>query len=135
VRDRARAGHFVYFDPPYVPLSTTSSFTSYTKGNFGDEDQRKLASVYRELADRGCRVMLSNSNAPRVLELYRGFRIEEVQARRMINSRGDRRGHVTEVVVLNYEPRTGELLSAATASRTASAKAAKLGKRGTRASR
>ena len=141
VLEHAQAGDFVYFDPPYVPLSGTAYFTAYTKGLFGPEDQGQLAQVYRELADRGCRVMLSNSDAPLVRQLYKRFRIIDVQARRNINSRGDRRGPVTEVVVLNYDPETGKLRarsrsrSLATASSTAAAKTGKLAKRGTRASR
>ena len=88
----AQAGDFVYFDPPYVPLSSTAYFTAYTKGDFGPEDQGHLAWVYRELAERGCQVMLSNSDTPLVRELYRRFAIHDVQARRSINSRSDRRG-------------------------------------------
>jgi DNA adenine methylase len=97
-----RETDFVYFDPPYHPLSTTSSFTSYTSAAFGEAEQRQLADVYRELAERGCQLMLSNSDTPFVRELYKGFRIETVRARRYINSKGDKRGAVTELVVRNY---------------------------------
>jgi DNA adenine methylase len=102
ILERAQRGDFVYFDPPYVPLSLTSSFTAYTMGSFGEDDQRTLAEVYRELDRRGCQVMLSNSDAPLVRELYKGFKVKKVQARRSINSKSDRRGHITELVVLNY---------------------------------
>jgi DNA adenine methylase len=138
VKDRARAGDFVYFDPPYDPVSRTAKFTSYTHSSFGPEDQRELARVYRALADRGCKVMLSNSDTPFVRELYAGFDIVDVQARRMINSNGQKRGLVGEVVVINYEAagatdladRAYPTAAPPTAPRTARAKAGKLGKRG-----
>ncbi|MBI2896624.1 MAG: DNA adenine methylase [Deltaproteobacteria bacterium] len=100
----ARRGDFVYFDPPYHPLSTTANFTSYTRGSFGPDDQEELASVYAKLDSMGCRVMLSNSDTSFVRDLYRGFHVRTVLASRRINSRADRRGPVREVVVLNYEP-------------------------------
>jgi DNA adenine methylase len=99
----ARKGDFIYFDPPYQPLSQTSHFTSYTSDSFGEKDQRDLANLYAELDRRGCLLMLSNSDTPLVRELYAGFRLHVVSARRMINSDGAKRGPVPEVVVLNYE--------------------------------
>jgi len=92
---------FIYFDPPYHPRSSTAYFTSYTPGSFGEEDQVKLAEIYKKLDERGCMLMLSNSETDFVKELYRGFTIEEVTARRNINSKADRRGPIKEVVVLN----------------------------------
>jgi DNA adenine methylase len=104
----ARKGDFIYFDPPYQPLSPTSSFTSYAvrdgRAGFDEDDQRELAEAYARLARRGCRVMLSNSDTPLVRRLYRRFRICGLDARRNINSKSDRRGAIREVVVLNYEP-------------------------------
>ena len=104
----ARKGDFVYFDPPYFPLSATAHFTSYSaldgKAVFDEEDQRELADVFTRLARRGCRVMLSNSDCEFVHRLYRRFRIFSVTARRSINSRGDRRGQIREAVVLSYAP-------------------------------
>lgn len=100
--DQATNGDFVYFDPPYVPLSNTANFTSYAKDDFGEPDQRLLADLFRALDRRGVRVMLSNADAPLVRELYAGFRFETVQARRAINSRARRRGPIDELVVLNY---------------------------------
>jgi DNA adenine methylase len=100
----ARKGDFIYFDPPYQPLSKTSSFTSYTSGSFGEKDQSDLADLYAKLDRRGCLLMLSNSDTPLIRKLYAGFRIHCVSARRMINSNGDKRGPVSEVVVLNYGP-------------------------------
>lgn len=102
IESQARAGDFVYFDPPYDPVSKTSSFTSYTADDFGEEDQRRLAHTFATLSDRGCLCMLSNARTPLILDLYEDFRIEVVQANRVINSNADSRGSVDEVVVLNY---------------------------------
>jgi len=93
---------FVYLDPPYHPLSATSSFTGYTPGGFGENEQRRLAEVYRDLDRRGCLLMLSNSDTPLIRDLYDGFAIIELQANRAISSRGDGRGPITELLVLNY---------------------------------
>lgn len=102
VLEYAQTGDFFYFDPPYDPVSKTASFTSYTAGDFGDDDQRRLADVFQQLSERGCLCMLSNSYTPFVLELYQDFRIETVQAIRAINSDANGRGNIKEVVVLNY---------------------------------
>jgi DNA adenine methylase len=102
VLKRAKRGHFVYFDPPYHPLSRTSYFTSYSADGFGEEDQIRLRDVFAELARRGVAAMLSNSYSPLVLDLYRGFRIEKVFASRSINSNSGRRGRIPEALVLNY---------------------------------
>jgi DNA adenine methylase len=99
----AQAGDFVYFDPPYYPLSATANFTSYAKDDFGVDQQQALAQVFHDLHVRGCRVMLSNSDTPLIRALYRDFRIETVYARRLINSRAEKRGPISEVVVLNYD--------------------------------
>lgn len=99
VLNEAEEGDFVYFDPPYVPLEGTPSFTSYLKGGFGPREQEHLADVFSLLARRGVHVMLSNSMTPSVLELYAGHNIEIVDARRNINSVGTGRGMVQEVVV------------------------------------
>ena len=102
----ARAGDFIYFDPPYYPLSKTSHFTSYTEGSFTASDQVDLAQTCAVLDERGCRIMLSNSDCAFIRGLYesRRFDIRKVSARRSINSRSDRRGMVSELVVINYEP-------------------------------
>ena len=102
VLDHVQPGDFVYFDPPYDPLSQTASFTSYDRNGFGPEDQRRLADVYTELDRRGVKVMLSNSMTDRVRELYKNFTIHEVQASRPVNSRADRRGKVAEALVTNF---------------------------------
>ncbi|MEW6275387.1 MAG: DNA adenine methylase [Bacillota bacterium] len=98
----AKTGSFVYFDPPYHPLSPTANFTSYTSGAFGEEDQRRLAEVFRRLDGQGCLVMLSNSDTPFIRELYAGYDVQVVYARRAINCRADARGPVTELVIRNY---------------------------------
>jgi DNA adenine methylase len=100
----AEPGDFIYFDPPYHPLSGTSSFTSYTKGSFLEQDQRDLAEVYHRLDRMKCLLMLSNSDTPLIRELYKKFTIHEVQARRNINSKGEKRGRITELVVCNFSP-------------------------------
>jgi DNA adenine methylase len=107
------AGHgdFVYVDPPFEPLSKTSSFTGYTEGSFDRAQQQRLKWVLDELTNRGARAMLSNSPQDYILGLYsadRGpldgtrYRITSTPARRAINSRGDRRGAIDELIVTNY---------------------------------
>jgi DNA adenine methylase len=103
VARRARKGDFVYFDPPYHPLSSTANFTSYTESAFGEQEQRELAHIFRALDRKGCKVMLSNSWTPFVRNLYKGFRLVEVKAARAINSKAEKRGQVSELVVLNYD--------------------------------
>jgi DNA adenine methylase len=92
----------VYFDPPYHPLSKTSSFTSYTASRFDNTEQLRLANIYRELDRRGCRVMLSNSDTSLIRDLYRDFRQIEVLANRAINSKADGRGKIVELLIINY---------------------------------
>jgi DNA adenine methylase len=103
ILSEARAGDFVYFDPPYHPLTTTSNFTSYTADSFSAQDQRDLATAFAALADRGCKVMLSNSDTEFIRELYADFHIETVMAPRMVNRDAAKRGPVAEVVVRNYK--------------------------------
>jgi DNA adenine methylase len=105
----AQAGDFVYFDPPYYPINNTSSFTSYTKESFLDREQIELRDVFMELTERGCFVMLSNSDTPFVNKIYseikiknKIIRINKVYAGRSINSDSSKRGKITEVVVINY---------------------------------
>lgn len=101
----AKKGDFVYFDPPYYPVSKTASFTSYTKEAFLDKEQLELRDTYIELHKRGCFVMLSNSDTPFINKIYsglKGVRINKVEAGRAINSKGSGRGKITEVLVTNY---------------------------------
>ncbi len=101
----AKAGDFVYFDPPYHPLSETSSFTSYSKDAFSKDDQIRLRDLFIELDKRGVYVMLSNSSAPFIQEIYAGYKQIPVYANRMINSKSSGRGKISEVVIVNYQPR------------------------------
>lgn len=102
VLDHAEEGDFVYFDPPYVPVSATSNFTGYAAGGFDEALQIRLAQTFAKLARRGCRVMLSNSDCAFVRELYAGWRIERVLAPRSINSKSSKRGAVGEVAVMSW---------------------------------
>jgi DNA adenine methylase len=99
--ESAGPGDLVYLDPPYQPLSATAHFTAYTAGDFGWEDQRRLARLFRELDGRGCRVMLSNSATEPIRRLYAGYPQVVLQAARPINSRGRERGPVPELLVLS----------------------------------
>ncbi len=101
---------FVYFDPPYRPLSATSGFTSYTKEDFNDENQKELAIYYNKLNLKNAKLMLSNSNPKNVNkddnffeDIYKGFYINEVSAKRMINSNAKGRGEISELLITNYE--------------------------------
>jgi DNA adenine methylase len=98
VTDAAR-GDFVYFDPPYDPVTPTSNFTSYTANAFGADDQRARAETARTLVARGCRVMLSNNDTPFVRSIYKGFTIDRVKCARAINSNAAKRGDVDEVII------------------------------------
>ena len=93
---------FVYFDPPYVPLNETSSFTSYTKDGFDIDMQFKLRDVCDELDSMGVKFMLSNSDTKLVNELYANYEIKKVFASRQINANADGRGKITEALVRNY---------------------------------
>jgi DNA adenine methylase len=113
VLQEARAGDFVYFDPPYSPLSATSNFRGYTGRAFSAVDQQRLQQVLIELARRKVHVLLSNSTAPDVVRLYdgnrdtvaAGLKTWRFPARRAVNSKADRRGVVQELVVSNLHPR------------------------------
>lgn len=98
----AKAGDFVYFDPPYHPLSKTACFTDYTTGGFLFKDQERLARVFRRLSDRGVQLMLSNSCTPEITDLYEGFSIHTVQAKRFINCKGEKRTGAMEIIVTSY---------------------------------
>ena len=100
--ESVRPGDFVYFDPPYAPVSETANFTSYTQGGFGSAEQIKLRDVFCELDRRGAKLMLSNSDVPSIRALYADYRIDTVSAPRAINCNADKRGAVSEVVVRNY---------------------------------
>ncbi len=117
VLETAGPGDFVYLDPPYAPVGASSDFTSYTAGGFSPADQRELQQVIIELARRGCQVLLSNSAAAEIRDLYdenddarrAGLRAIKVPARRAINSNARKRGAVMEYLVTNVAPETGLL--------------------------
>lgn len=98
----AHPSFFIYFDPPYEPLSQTSNFTSYTKGGFSQEDQIRLRNRFIAATVLGAKCMLSNSNSPFIKELYKDFNIHIIQAKRTINCKGDKRNAIDEIVVTNY---------------------------------
>ncbi|RLJ71586.1 DNA adenine methylase [Hydrogenivirga caldilitoris] len=99
----AKKGDFVYLDPPYHPLSKTASFTKYNRYDFTEEDQIELSKVFRELDKKGCYVMLSNSNTEFVKKLYKGYQIEEIEAGRAINCKGEgRKRDKIELLIRNF---------------------------------
>ena len=103
VLSEVKKGTFVYLDPPYDPVSDTSSFTGYAKGGFSKEEQLRLRQCCDELDSRGIKFMLSNSATPFIIDQYKNYNITIVHAKRAINSIGSKRGDVDEVVVRNYE--------------------------------
>ncbi len=101
----AKSGDFIYLDPPYYPINATSSFTSYTAEGFLEKEQTELRDTFVKLHEKGCFVMLSNSDTPFINELYSGLdgiTINKITAGRSINSKGSGRGKITEVLVTNY---------------------------------
>ena len=101
--EQVRRGTFVYLDPPYDPISDTSSFTGYSKGGFSREQQIKLRECCDMLNERGVKFMLSNSSTEFIREQYSDYHITTVQAKRAINSVASKRGDVDEVIITNYE--------------------------------
>ncbi len=103
---QAKKGDFVYFDPPYQPVSKTANFTGYTQNGFSARDQEKLARLCKELSDRGCKVLVSNSNTEDILSLYADterFVVKTVAAMRAINCKGNlRTGHSELIIKSKY---------------------------------
>lgn len=100
---------FVYFDPPYRPISKTASFTSYSKFDFGEDSQKRLADYFASLSQKGAKLMLSNSDPKNenpddhfFEDLYKEFQIERVDAARIINCDGNKRGKIKELVIMNF---------------------------------
>jgi DNA adenine methylase len=109
IESRVDDATFVYFDPPFRPIINTAKFTSYSRTNFNDTEQLRLANFYRRLDGKDAKLMLSNSDPhnldPRddfFEQAFAGYRIERVQAGRNINSQSQKRGPVSELVILNY---------------------------------
>ncbi|MEM9944840.1 MAG: DNA adenine methylase [Cyanobacteria bacterium P01_D01_bin.36] len=94
------AEDFVYFDPPYHPLSETSKFTAYSRYRFGTEEQTKLKELMEHLAKRRVKALTSNSDCSFIRELYKGFKVETITAARSINSKASKRGKITEVLAV-----------------------------------
>ncbi len=102
VLNTAEESDFVYFDPPYFPLSATANFTGYQKASFLHNEQRKLAEVAKKLDRKGCFVMVSNSDTPFIHKVYSDFLVTPVSARRAINCVGTKRGSISELVIRNF---------------------------------
>ena len=109
VREYVDEKTFVYFDPPYRPLNSTSNFTSYSNNDFNDEEQIRLANFFDDLNERNAKLMLSNSDPKNTDEnddffdnLYNKYNIRRVHAKRVINSNSKGRGFITELLITNY---------------------------------
>lgn len=98
-----RKGAFVYLDPPYQPISSSSSFTGYTEGGFTYEQQVELKKECDKLRKKGIAFLQSNSDCKEIRELYKDYEIRTVRAKRSINSNADKRGEINEVLIY-YEP-------------------------------
>ena len=99
----AKKGDFVYFDPPYQPVSDTANFTSYTHRDFTEDDLERLADLANQLNSKGCNVMLSNSNSKTVKKMFSsGWKIKEIKANRAINSNSQKRTGHKEIIIKNY---------------------------------
>lgn len=103
VLKKADKNSFFYLDPPYHPLSFSSNFTGYISGGWGKDDQYRLKSACDDLDHRGIKFLLSNSSADFILDIYKEYKITTVKAIRAINSSGDKRGEIDEVLIRNYE--------------------------------
>jgi DNA adenine methylase len=99
----ANSRDLIYFDPPYYPLTETSSFTSYSEFEFLQKEQKELFEVFYKLAKRGCFVTHSNSDTEFINELYKEYNIKNIQANRFINSKGSGRGKISENLIRNFE--------------------------------
>lgn len=94
---------FVYFDPPYHPISDSSNFTGYVSGGWNSDDQKRLRNLCDKLDAKGVKFLLSNSNASLISSLYKNYKITTVKASRSINSNGSKRGEIDELLIKNYE--------------------------------
>ena len=103
IKGHIKKEDFIYFDPPYVPISDTSSFTSYTANGFDDDMQRRLKALCDYINKIGAYFMLSNSCAAMIQDLYKEYTIKTVTANRALNCKANGRGKVNEVLVINYK--------------------------------
>ena len=100
---KAKLGDFVYLDPPYIPIDSTSSFTSYHSNGFGVAEQCRLAAAMLAMKNAGISAMCSNSDTPLTREIFEGLKIEAIQAPRMVSAKASGRGSVSELVITNYK--------------------------------
>ena len=108
---KANRGDMVYFDPPYIPLTPTASFSSYSKEGFGIEDHEELASVIRDLTRRGVYVLFSNSDTPLTRKIFRDeLTLRRLFMRRSMSAKGDKRDDVCEILGMNYRHLQGTLM-------------------------
>ena len=98
----AKPNDFIYFDPPYYPINTTSFFTSYNGDGFIQKEQERLFNTFKKLDKMGCKVMLSNSDTEFISKLYSKYNIKKISAKRYINSKGNKRGNIYELLIMNY---------------------------------
>lgn len=98
----AQSGDFVYFDPPYIPIDLTSSFTSYNANGFTLEDQKRLANLLHDLKSRSIKALCSNSETEKTREIYDGLNIRVIQAPRMVSAKSSGRGLIDELVISNF---------------------------------
>jgi len=109
-RDFIDENTFIYFDPPYRPITTTQSFVGYSQNGFNDDNQKELAQFVMQMSLKGCKILLSNSDPKNANpndnffdNLYKDFYIKRISAKRMINCQADKRGSITEILVANYK--------------------------------
>jgi len=98
----ANGNDFIYFDPPYYPITETANFTSYTQEEFLEKEQTELYETFKELSNRRCFILESNSDTDFIKNLYKEFTMKEVLANRAINSNGGKRGKIIEVLIRNF---------------------------------
>lgn len=99
----AKKDDFIYFDPPYAPISKTSNFTGYNESGFGENEQKRLKDLCDRLNKNGVKFLLSNSDCEFIRDLYKDYKIVTIKAKRAINSNGNNRGAISEVLIRNYE--------------------------------
>jgi DNA adenine methylase len=100
--EHTKAKDFIYLDSPYDTISDTANFTSYTKEGFTKDDQIRLRDCFKRMSDKDCYCMLSNAGTDFIKDLYKDFNIVDIEATRMLNCKGDKRGKVSEVLIMNY---------------------------------
>ena len=102
IENEIKTGDFVYFDPPYIPINKTSSFTKYYKDDFNIDEQIKLKELCDRLTKKNIYFMLSNSYSKLILNLYKQYNIKKIKATRTINSKANKRGAINELIITNY---------------------------------